>query len=158
VSLCLQVCSMTRRVKAPFYGDHVITIAWSLFNSHPHCTQAHVVESLDKQIRCFTMISLSLLGGFEQAANSVLRIQRSNRNTQKWTTPKRVQIRVKIFDWLNLFVLFHLYHPVTKKQKWCLWQDDKDGTKQTNLANQISSHFASTELLPPLQTWKGSVW
>jgi len=32
----------------------VITIAWSRFNSHHH---QHVVASLDKQIRHFTMIT-----------------------------------------------------------------------------------------------------
>jgi len=31
-----------------------------------------------------------MLGGFEQAANSVVRSPRINRKTQKWTTPKRV--------------------------------------------------------------------
>jgi len=35
----------------------------------------------------------ALLGGFEQAANSVIRSQRNNRKTRKWTSPKRVRIR-----------------------------------------------------------------
>jgi len=46
-------------------------------------------------IRRFTMNTVSLLGGFEQAANSVVRSQRNNRKTRKWTTPKRVRIRPK---------------------------------------------------------------
>jgi len=35
------------------------------------------------------------LGGFEQAADSVVKSQRNNRKTWKWTTPKRVWIRPK---------------------------------------------------------------
>jgi len=35
------------------------------------------------------------VGGFEQASNSVIRSQRSNRKTRKWTTPKRGWIRPK---------------------------------------------------------------
>jgi len=60
--------------------------------------------------------TLSLLGGFEQAANSEVRSQRNNRKTRKWTTPKRVWI---IRPNYNATVAFS-------------WQEDKDGTKQTN--------------------------
>jgi len=67
-----------RDLKRRFYGDRVITIAWYRFNFQPHRT------------RC-----LSLLDGFEQAANSVVRRQRNNRKTRKWTTPKRMRIRPK---------------------------------------------------------------
>jgi len=57
-------------------------------------------------------------GGFEQAANSVVRSQRNNRITRKWTTPKRVRIRPKY------------RHTVAFS-----WQEDKDGTnKQTTFA------------------------
>jgi len=38
---------------------------------------------------------ISLLGGFEQAANSMVRSQRNNRKTRKWITPKQVLIRPK---------------------------------------------------------------
>jgi len=27
-----------KELKRRFYGDHVITVAWSRFNSHPHHT------------------------------------------------------------------------------------------------------------------------
>jgi len=30
-------------LKRRFYGDHVITIAWSRFNSHPHRTRCCVL-------------------------------------------------------------------------------------------------------------------
>jgi len=36
-----------------------------------------------------------MLGGFEQAANSVVRNQRYNWKTRKWITPKWVRIRQK---------------------------------------------------------------
>jgi len=34
---------MAERVKALFYGDCVITISWSRFNFHPHCTRCCVL-------------------------------------------------------------------------------------------------------------------
>jgi len=50
--------------KCCFYGDRVITIAWSRFNSHSH----------PRRTRCCvlgwgSLRRLSLLTGFEQAAN-----------------------------------------------------------------------------------------
>jgi len=33
------VGSVAERVKAPFYGSRVITIAWSMFSSHPRRTR-----------------------------------------------------------------------------------------------------------------------
>jgi len=32
-----------RGLKGRFYGDHVITIAWCRFNSHPHRTRCCVL-------------------------------------------------------------------------------------------------------------------
>jgi len=52
-------------------------------------------------------------GGFEQAANSVVRSQRNKRKTRKWTTSKWVQIRPKY----SATVAFS-------------WQEDKDGTNK----------------------------
>jgi len=59
---------------------------------------------------------LSLFGGFEQAANSLGRIERNNRKTWKSATPKRLRICPKY----NANVAFS-------------WQEDQDGTnnKQT---------------------------
>jgi len=48
----------------------------------------------------------------------VVRSQRNNRKTRKWTTPKRVRIRPKYCA----TVAFS-------------WQEDKDGTKQTKQAD-----------------------
>jgi len=42
-------------------------------------------------IRCFTII-ISAYGGFEQAVNSVVRSQRNNRKTRKWTTQKQTNL------------------------------------------------------------------
>jgi len=47
-------------LKRRFYGNRVITIAWSRFNSHPYRTRCCVLGK-------GTLRWLSLLGGFEQA-------------------------------------------------------------------------------------------
>jgi len=75
-------------LKRRFYGVRVITITWSRFNTYPHQTRCCVLGKGDLRW-------LSLLGGFEQATNLVVRIQGNNWKTRKWTTSKRVRIRPK---------------------------------------------------------------
>jgi len=99
---------VAKRVKAPFLRrpcDHNRVILVQL------SPLSHTL------LRQGTLRWLSQHGGFEQAANSVVRNQRNNRKTRKWTTLKRMRIRPKY----SATVAF-------------LWQEDKDGTKQNKLA------------------------
>jgi len=52
----------------------VITIAWSRFNSHPHCARC-ILGLLVKAF--FDDKAISAIGGFKQAANSVVRSQKT---------------------------------------------------------------------------------
>jgi len=103
-------------LKRRSYGDRVIMIAWSRFNSHPY---RHVAASLDKA-RWLCLVASN------KQHNSVVRSQRNNRKTRKWTTAKRVRIRPKY----SATVAFS-------------WQEDKDETKQTNkqIRNSKSDFF-----------------
>jgi len=65
-----------------------------------------------------------LLGGFEQAANSVVRSQRNNRKIRKWTTPKWVRIRPKY----SATITFS-------------WQENKDGQNKKQKLITCTEYF-----------------
>jgi len=71
------------------------------------------------------------ISGFEQAANSVVRRQRNNRKTRKWTTHKREQIRLKYSATVALSM-----------------QEEKDGTNKHQLLYPVAYPGAGA-IAPP---------
>jgi len=88
--------SKIERVKVQFffYGDRVICrVIYVQLLPSSDILLRYVLGQLDKVLYNHYISYLrSLLGGFGQAANSVVISQRNNQKTQKWTTPKQVQI------------------------------------------------------------------